>query len=1349
MSSTAGGKDIATTGSGHTCVAAPQVSNCPPTPPAGPIPTPLPTTGSSNNASGAEGATTVAGKPVVVEGCATTVDKPGNQQCQVTGGDLVTHACTATGGYHQIKSGSSSTLVDGKGVARTGDTIAMNTIAQKGGVPQQTGTFVKGGGTGGSGAQGEGEDDDGKGKQGTASAPSQAKEESGGADGAADPECESDPVTAATGFVVDSEVEIALPGLIPVEWKRLYSSARSKERGPFGKGGWTHGLAQWIEEGEAVWRFRAEDGRFVYFDKIGPHGSTFHRRERLTLRITGDGAFEVESAASKLVRVFAPLEGGGPAVLRIVRDPWGNRVDLAYEAGRLARVVDTAGRELRVLHDDQGRVRRVEAWSAGDRPELCQWVGYGYQPEGELATATDALGGVLRYEYDGWHRMTKRTLQTGVSFRYTYDPDTGRCIRAIGDRGIYETELHFDFAKRTTMTSGNQEPRKYTWDAQGFVLRQETLDGAWARERTYDKDHYVTSVANAAGEKVKLFHDARGNLIQRVDPAGNTTAWEIEDDRPKVRVAPDGNETQYTHDGFGSLIGVQYPTGQRFSLDYDGRGRLTAIHGAEGLVAGFAYDVQHNLVRETDARGAVTQYSYDAMGRPIARRDALGRVTRVGLDRLGRLTAIHRPDGTSTHMQRDALGRVTVFTDAMGKTTRLEYAGVHALVKLVEPTEQEWTFRYDELERLRRITNPRQERYFFHYDDAGRVNEETSFHGRKLSYTYDLGENLSRIEYPDGSFRALWYDPLGNVVSDSSPHGTIKFERDRLGRTKKAILAEYNGKVITTFERDAFGRVMKETQNDRALRYEYDDRGRRAARVLPNGSTTRYHHDPFGALVGVDHDGHKVSIQRDILGRDVRRHVYQGGVDILRAYDAMDRLVDQQVTAPAPAGGGAVSVLSRRQLGYDDNGRVKSIADERWGTTTYGYDALGQLVEAVRGKHREVFDYDVTGGLHNILKSLADVDRVHPFYTKEGDLLIETPATSYENDEQGRRTARTDKKSKETERYFWDCRDRLREVRKDDGTRILYTYDAYGRRVRKETVPGERRDLKKMIVLAYEKGAEALPPIGVVEYLWDGDALAGEFDPEKGARFFVHEPGTLVPMLQQEQGAVFTYVNDHLGMPKELVDQDGRVAWAAAHSAWGNVVETWRDPQAKRAVETPFRLLGQYLDEDTGLCCTRFRYFDPEVGRWLSPDPLGIAGGYNLFAWCGNPINAIDPLGLACEDNTTANSRREAFRLAKARAGIPDSAEPEQQGTFRDRYPDSAAGGAGTNVNTPDATDQGRWFQYRTADGKTVYVVEHDCDPDQDPHFHAVADTPGNPPTNQGGTYTPIGGKHHIFYPGQ
>src|SRR5262249_18852133 len=120
-----------------------------------------------------------------------------------------------------------------------------------------------------------------------------------------------------------------------------------------------------------------------------------------------------------------------------------------------------------------------------------------------------------------------------------------------------------------------------------------------------------------------------------------------------------------------------------------------------------------------------------------------------------------------------------------------------------------------------------------------------------------------------------------------------------------------------------------------------------------------------------------------------------------------------------------------------------------------------------------------------------------------------------------------------------------------------------------------------------------------------------------------------VPMLQQEQGVVLAYVNDPLGVPKELIDPDGRVAWSASHSGWGEAVETWSDPKARHPARSPFRLLGHYADEETGLSCTRFRYFDAEVGRWCSPDPLGLAGGPNLFAFEGAPVTAVDPLGLA------------------------------------------------------------------------------------------------------------------------
>jgi RHS repeat-associated protein len=1219
MGTTIGGKDVATTGSGHVSPGPPATSLLPPTP-AGPVPAVFPYVASSSSATQTSDKLTVGGKPVLVEGSAMDIDRPGNQPAAPPGsGDVLTHAIC---GKAVTTSGSSSVKAGGKGICVTGDSTVMNVPSPCGKVAQSNGKLVAAADYNASGAD--------------------------YASMAAVVVTEGEPVAVVTGEVVDDMVDLALPGLIPVEWKRLYCSGRNQETTPLGRGGWTHALHQWIEVSDERITLRNDDGRNVLFPKVTLREPAFHRCKRLRLSMLRDGSFEVYSLDTRLTRRFARLgSGDARAMLRETRDAWGNRVELVYLESRLARVVDTAGRELRLTHDEAGRVLRVDAWAQN---EVRQAVSYTYDAiDGDLAAATDALGHAELYAYDAWHRMVEKTLTNGVRFYYAYDPETGRCNKTWGDGGLHTVVFEVELAERVTFCHGNEEPRKFTWNDQGAVLREETYDGTYVDEKVYDEDLFVTAEKNAAGETTAYAFDERGNRVTITDPAGNVTRWRYDDDLPIERIGPDGLSTKYRHDMRGALVDVTYPSGQTVTLDYDGKGRPTGIFGADGRLAAFEYDEAHNVVGELDARGAAWRYAYDPLGRPIARTDPLGRATYVDHDLLGRPVTVRYPDGTETRTEYDARGNVVKYTDALGHVTTMEYAGTGSLTKQTTPDGQSWEFQYDSIERLTRIKNPWCERYDFEYDRAGRVREEKTFDERRLKYQYSLANRLSRIENPDETWRAFLYDRLGNVVQENSPHGGLKFERDDLGRLKTATVAEYNGKTVVVFERDQLGRVVAEKQGERRITYEYDARGRRAARVLPNGETTRYHYDPAGALIGVEHDCHKVLIERDALGRETRRHVYKGQVDIQSVYDAMDRLAEQRVTAPSTTGAKAHEVLSQRSWRYDAAGRIQSIADKRWGTTVYGYDSLGQLVEARRGTFREVFDYDPAGSLQNVLKSLGQLERSIPWDVGTGNVLHKTKDTDFTYDANKRRRTQRDRATGATTEYLWDCRDRLREVRLPDGRRVLYTYDAFGRRVRKEIVPKVTpADLVKA------NGVE----VRVVEFLWDGNALAGELDTEHGARVHVHEPGTLVPMLQSEEGEVFTVVNDHLGMPKELIGQDGRVAWAAAHSAWGRVVAVERPDAEKgaRAVESPFRLLGQYADDETGLCYTRFRYFDARHGRWLSPDPSGIDGGNNLFAWDGDPVNAVDPLGLAAENKCGGGYVRvRHYTNAKGLKGIQES----------------------------------------------------------------------------------------------
>src|SRR5262249_30673271 len=130
-------------------------------------------------------------------------------------------------------------------------------------------------------------------------------------------------------------------------------------------------------------------------------------------------------------------------------------------------------------------------------------------------------------------------------------------------------------------------------------------------------------------------------------------------------------------------------------------------------------------------------------------------------------------------------------------------------------------------------------------------------------------------------------------------------------------------------------------------------------------------------------------------------------------------------------------------------------------------------------------------------------------------------------------------------------------------------------------------------------------------------------------------------------GGWFHYVNDPIGTPEQLVDARGNIACEVQRDAWGRT-----DVAPVGKTKTAIRFQGQYEDEETGLCYNRFRYYDPDTGRFISGDPLGLLGGSNSYIYGINPIGWVDPYGLL-------PGRNGAFRAAKRDAGIPMGARPD------------------------------------------------------------------------------------------
>ncbi|WP_447908334.1 RHS repeat-associated core domain-containing protein, partial [Serratia fonticola] len=168
------------------------------------------------------------------------------------------------------------------------------------------------------------------------------------------------------------------------------------------------------------------------------------------------------------------------------------------------------------------------------------------------------------------------------------------------------------------------------------------------------------------------------------------------------------------------------------------------------------------------------------------------------------------------------------------------------------------------------------------------------------------------------------------------------------------------------------------------------------------------------------------------------------------------------------------------------------------------------------------------------------------------------------------------------------------------------------------------------------------------EYLWQGNKLIAETDNQQHWQTFLYEPGSHRPMativgssrVNSPKVRTYWYQNDHLGTPHSLTDSQGNTVWRGQYSAYGQLTEEWTPPDARDEhpqpkVSNPLRFQGQYEDAESGLYYNLNRYYDPELGRYLTADPVKLDGGLNFYQYVdGNPVSWVDPLGLFKQDGT-------------------------------------------------------------------------------------------------------------------
>lgn len=991
------------------------------------------------------------------------------------------------------------------------------------------------------------------------------------------------PVDVMSGAVLTDAIDFELPGALPLVFERNYCS-RERHGGALGPG-WAHCFEAAVFEDEEGVAVQLEDGRRVRHPRLAPGGTDWEAVECYSLERRGEDSYSVTYAGGRTL-VFARVPGcDGTCPLVQVRDRNGNEITLEYEGGRLASVVDSAGRRLQFVHDEWGRLRSVGHRRVDGVVEL---VGFNYD-DGRLAVVRDPAGRAFRYAYRGGV-LIRETNRNGLSFHFEYDwhhPD-GKCTRTWGDGGILERRLTYDEHRHVTIVDDSRGGRvHYFGNAAGLVDRMIDAEGGeWRYEWDPSSLKKIAEV-DPLGHREAWEYDGRGNLLAYVDALGHAIRGRYSAlDLPVEIIDGRGQRWAREYDPRGNLVRAIDPLGAAWEYRCDGRGEVVEVRDPLGRAARIVRDAAGQVVALTDREGHTRRFEYDECGRLVRRIGALGGETRIEWDECGRMSSLVRPDRSRIGLEYDAEGNLVRRVDGLGQAWTYTYGGFNKVASRTDPLGGRVEYGYDSEQNLIGVSNELGDVCTFEYDRCGRAVRAVGFDGRTQIFKYDAAGRKVGVVNGRRQRIMLERDPLGRVVGQRGSDGAwLRFVYDADG----AVVEAANESCVLRFVRDACGRVVEEWADGAVVESAFDGLGCRIRRRSSGGHEVYYDYDRNGALVGlrgvrrteapVDapdfgvRDCWRIDLVRDAEGNEIARRL-PGDVEVRWERDVLGRPIVQRVLRSASAGREARELL-RRTYEWRAEDRLAATHDGERGTTRYVHDARGALIAAESAGGRAERAFDLAG---NVFRAGDRSDRLYG----PGGRLLTAGAASFEYDADGNMTRRGEGDGEW--RYLWDSLGQLRAANTEE-----FDYDALGRRIARRGEGGE------------------------VRWAWDGDDCVEEVRGERGVAWVLGEDA--LPLASVVEEAPTGRITDLAG-ETVAVEEDGAVAvvWLDIFGdVEGEAIDPWRWP-------------GQYEEDGLGLFYNGFRFYDPELGIYISQDPAWAdlrAYGYVL-----DPLGWCDPLGL-------------------------------------------------------------------------------------------------------------------------
>jgi len=984
-----------------------------------------------------------------------------------------------------------------------------------------------------------------------------------------------EPIDVVTGANVDDFIDFTLTAPRFV-WRRWYNSQQQQQAGPLGWG--------FRHEYQLELRYDRLTSQYTYIDQEGnsipfPPFFTENPSERVVqsgyvLKRLAERRFELTAHDKPAIEFeFTEMsETGRPLALRDEE----RNFSFDYDArGRLIGVRIDEGRMVRLIYSPAGLVSELLLEQPGRPGQETVYVArYEYDDDGRLIEFRDALDRTARYEYDRARRMTRKTDRRGYSYRYQYD-DEGRCVYTSGEDGMYEGWLEYHPEDRATVAKYSDGGSwLYEYNEQGTVTKITDPYGG-TQHRLIDPDTgRVTRELDPAGNPTELLYDEHGAHTGRRDVWGYWTPPLDVEPHPADPLEHKVPESPLEWE-FGNLLDRNY---------------VGAVSPDDPMLKDFPeFAAEIGQSRPPGSAGIPACVVPGKSQLTEAGRQGRLRSQEEKHDLLGRLVQRRNADGSVERWEYDAEGNEALYVDGDGCELRKEYASWNLLSREIDPAGAACTFQYSPTEEITQFVDAGGAVHDFVYDKKGRLVEVRRNGEPYEVYQYDEADNL--IEKLDSKGRSLLLCEPGygrlDRVRRFADGEVYQYEYNKRGRITKARTRRDR----MVFDYDRHGRSTRDERNGLGVENKFGAAGLVYTTVFGK-FITRYRRGYDNRLVITDPTGraHTFHINDDGL---ILKELANGTRELIQ-YDVEGRCLRKVVSA---ADGGRHARSHR----YSAAGDLLQVEDSRRGWVKYHYDAAHRLKVAEREDGRnELYAHDNAGNL--ILQPGLDGVRIG-----SGNKLKTAKGAQFYYDHRDNVVMRENERK--TTGYEYDSFDQLVKISLN-GREWRADYDALGRRVRKRW-SGQ-----------------------TTEYYWDHDRLSGEIRGAGSVRVYVYaDERALTPFLyvdypnldaEPESGMVKYLFTNHLGAPERVEDDSGRAVWQGEVSPYGAVRVEFGSQD-----EINIRFPGHYSDVETGLHYNRFRYYDPSLGCYLQSDPLGIAGGSNLYAYLANPLTGVDILGLA------------------------------------------------------------------------------------------------------------------------